>query len=124
MLGGCLFADKSNNLIHLMFLSLLAYFETVGYYSWGSTDLALLYRELCRVSRIHVHQITEPLILLQVWVWDRFSFIAPRKLERPLVDPIMDLADGVALPHGPVATRYVSNIAYKHLFTDALLIKM
>ncbi|RVW92350.1 hypothetical protein CK203_032441 [Vitis vinifera] len=51
LIGGFLFADKSNNRVHLMFLPLL---EDLG--------------------------VTGPLILLQLWIWDRFPFIAPMRL--------------------------------------------
>ncbi|XP_022152174.1 uncharacterized protein LOC111019957 isoform X2 [Momordica charantia] len=84
LIGGFLFADKSNTLVHLMFLPLLKDFEEAGRYSWGSACLAWLYRELCRASQIDALEIAGPLILLQVWAWDRFPAIAPqRKLTTP-----------------------------------------
>ena len=66
-----------------------------------------MYRELYRASRIDAHDITGPLILLQVWVWDRFPSIAPRRLLQPPIDPVMDLAVGGALLAGPLVMRYV-----------------
>ena len=36
----CLFMDKSKNLMHIMFLPLLEYFDFTGYYSWSSAGLA------------------------------------------------------------------------------------
>ena len=36
--------DKSNNMIHLMFLPLLEDFGVIDTYSWGSVCLAWLYR--------------------------------------------------------------------------------
>ena len=48
-----------------------------------------------------------PLILLHVWVWDRFPSIAPRRLLHSPIDLIMDLAGGDALPVGPLAMRYI-----------------
>ena len=42
--GGILFADKSGNLVHLMFLQMLRNFHEAGQYSWGSASLAWLYQ--------------------------------------------------------------------------------
>ncbi|KAK9125247.1 hypothetical protein Scep_014093 [Stephania cephalantha] len=47
LLGGTLFADKSNNLVHITYLQFLKDFEAAGKYSWGSATLAHLYRQLC-----------------------------------------------------------------------------
>ncbi|KAK9101360.1 hypothetical protein Scep_024790 [Stephania cephalantha] len=80
LIGGCLFADKSNRFVHLMFLPLLEDFQLAGQYSWGSACLAYLYRELCRGSRAGAHEVAGASILLQLWAWDRFPFIAPRRL--------------------------------------------
>ena len=80
LIGGCLFADKSNSKVHLMFLPFLKDFNTAGTYSWGSACLAWLYRELCRASHIDACDISGPLIILQLWIWDRFPFIAPQRL--------------------------------------------
>ena len=63
-----------------MFLPLLEDFEVAGRYRWGSTCLAWLYRQLCRASHIDTLDISDPLILLQLWVWERFLFIAPHHL--------------------------------------------
>lgn len=79
LIGGFLFADKSSTFVHLMFLPLLNDFEEAGQYSWGSACLAWLYRELCRASQIDTLEIAGPLILLQVWAWDRFPTIAPQR---------------------------------------------
>ena len=66
LIGGFLFSGKSSDKVHLMFLSLLEDFEVVARYSWGSFCLAWLYRQLCRVSHIDTHDISGPLILLQL----------------------------------------------------------
>jgi len=83
LIGGFLFADKSNTLVHLMFLPLLASFEQAGNYSWGGACLAWLYRELCRASHAQALDIVGPLILLQVWAYDRFSIVAPQVQLQP-----------------------------------------
>ena len=61
-MGECLFIDKSNNLMHIIFLPLLTNFEIMGHYSWGSVGLAWSYRELYRASRLDAHDIVEPFI--------------------------------------------------------------
>ncbi|XP_025661001.1 protein MAIN-LIKE 1-like [Arachis hypogaea] len=45
-----LFADKSGNRIHIRWLPFVARLEEMGGYSWGSAELAWLYRCMCRVA--------------------------------------------------------------------------
>ena len=47
LIGGFLFADKLNTLVHCMFIPLLSYFDQAGTYFWGVACLEWLYRELC-----------------------------------------------------------------------------
>lgn len=82
LIGGMVCPDKSNSRVHLMYLPLLADFEDAGQYSWGAGCLAWLYRELCKASIIDAQDIAGPLILLQIWAWDRFPTLAPRRLHR------------------------------------------
>ncbi|XP_073107638.1 serine/threonine-protein phosphatase 7 long form homolog isoform X2 [Elaeis guineensis] len=121
LMGGCLFADKSNNLMHIMFLPLLEDLDSAGHYSWGSAGLAWLYRELCRASRKDTHDIAGPLILLQVWAWDRFPYIAPRRLGQPILDPIMDVVDGGVLPRGSLAMRWRDALSVAEVSTHVLM---
>lgn len=87
LLGGSIFVGKSGSMVQLMFLPLLEDFDAAGEYSWRSTALAWLYRELCRASRERMHDIYGFLILVQIWVWYRFAHIAPRRfLRQPIVD--------------------------------------
>ncbi|KAK9132229.1 hypothetical protein Scep_011757 [Stephania cephalantha] len=89
LIGGCLFADKSNRFVHLMFLPLLEDFQLAGQYSWGSACLAYLYKELCRGSRAGAHEVAGASILIQLWAWDIFPFIAPRRLRVSRAQPRM-----------------------------------
>ncbi|RVW46284.1 Serine/threonine-protein phosphatase 7 long form-like [Vitis vinifera] len=89
LIGGFLFADKSNNRVHLMFLPLLKDLGVIGIYSWGSACLAWLYREMYRASHIDAHDVSGPLVLLQLWIWDRFPFIAPMRLHSALHDGVL-----------------------------------
>ncbi|KAK9140170.1 hypothetical protein Scep_009851 [Stephania cephalantha] len=78
LLGGTLFADKSNNLVHITYLQFLEDFEATGQDDgWGSATLAHLYRQLCLAADIDGAEIAGPVILLQLWAWDRLPFLAP-----------------------------------------------
>lgn len=119
LLGGCLFADKSSIYVHLMFLPLLEDLNTAGRYSWGSATLAWLYRELCRGTDRAASEIAGPLILLQLWAWDRFPHIAPHRLHREQVHTGNDDV-GQQLPRGPLATRWMDDFSVTDVSTHVL----
>lgn len=48
---GILMSDKTSNKVHLMYLTLLTNLRCAGRYSWGSSCLATLYREMCWVTK-------------------------------------------------------------------------
>ncbi|XP_008463586.1 serine/threonine-protein phosphatase 7 long form homolog [Cucumis melo] len=52
LIGGFLFADKSNMLVHYMFLQFIFDFDQTGTYAWDAVTLAWLYGELCH-ARMH-----------------------------------------------------------------------
>uniref|UniRef100_A0A9I9EBG7 Aminotransferase-like plant mobile domain-containing protein n=1 Tax=Cucumis melo TaxID=3656 RepID=A0A9I9EBG7_CUCME len=79
LIEGFLFADKSNTLVHCMFLQFIFNFDQVGTYAWVATTLVWLYRELCCASNAQSLEIAGPLMLLQVWAYNRFSIVAPQK---------------------------------------------
>ena len=94
-----------------MFLPLLEGFGVTGTYSWGSACVAWLYREMCRAFHIDAHDVSGPLILLQLWIWDRFPFIAPMRLH--------SAPDDGVLPQPPLGMRYVFNLSNsicKHIY--------
>ncbi|TYK01398.1 serine/threonine-protein phosphatase 7 long form-like protein isoform X1 [Cucumis melo var. makuwa] len=66
-------------LVHYMFLQFLFDFDQAGTYAWGAATLAWLYRKLCQASNAQFLEIDGPLMLLQVWAYDRFSIIAPQR---------------------------------------------
>ncbi|XP_021733003.1 protein MAIN-LIKE 1-like [Chenopodium quinoa] len=69
VLGGCLFLDKSGNRTHPSFLNELVVDDLlINEYSWGSTALAYLYRELGTTSRKDADSIAGCLTLLQAWI--------------------------------------------------------
>ena len=87
-----------------MFLPLLQDLGVTGTYCWGSVCLAWLYREMCRASRIDAHDVSGPLILLQLWIWDRFPFMSPMRLHPTPHDEVQ--------PQPPLGMRYVFNHSY------------
>ncbi|XP_016679252.1 protein MAINTENANCE OF MERISTEMS-like [Gossypium hirsutum] len=76
IIGGVLMPDSNNNKVHIMYLPLFADLSNVRSYSWGSTVLAVLYRELCRTTKPVVIDIGGCLTLLQSWALYRMPFLA------------------------------------------------
>ncbi|RYR70415.1 hypothetical protein Ahy_A03g016910 [Arachis hypogaea] len=77
LLGTQLFADKSGNRIHIIWLPYVAKLEEMGGYSWGSAALAWLYRCMYLVTNRHVVKLAGPLQLLQSWIFWRFPGLRP-----------------------------------------------
>ncbi|KAL6342689.1 hypothetical protein AAG906_013095 [Vitis piasezkii] len=94
LIGGFLFSGKSSDKVHLMFLPLLEDFEVAGRYT----------------SHIDTHDISGPLILLQLWVWERFPFIAPHRLR---IAPHDD-----QLPPPPLAIRWRDEFRTMHILAQ------
>ncbi|KAD7116705.1 hypothetical protein E3N88_03973 [Mikania micrantha] len=65
--------DSASNLVHINYLSHLEDLNNCGELSWGSVVLAFLYKHLCRVTDISKTEINGPMVLLQLWAWERFS---------------------------------------------------
>ncbi|QHN98144.1 uncharacterized protein DS421_18g633510 [Arachis hypogaea] len=64
LLGGVLLPDKANNTVHVRYLPLLADYDAICTYSWGSTILCWLYRAICHT-------------LLMPWIYYILPFLAP-----------------------------------------------
>ncbi|KAH7859301.1 hypothetical protein Vadar_034309 [Vaccinium darrowii] len=94
LMGASIFSDKSSKCLHLMFLPLLEDLDQAGQCSWGSGALGWLYRDLCRATVPTAHEIGGCLILLQVWAWDRFPYIAPLRCNK------------LPVQSGPLITRW------------------
>lgn len=84
LMGGLLFANKSQNNVHLMYMPLLEDLESKIPYSWRSAVLAHLYRQLCNASDKDYNEISGALLLVQLWAYDRLPYIAPIR-RRPTV---------------------------------------
>ncbi|XP_050242036.1 serine/threonine-protein phosphatase 7 long form homolog [Quercus robur] len=78
LLADTIFADKSGDRVHTMWLQMLRNLRNPPQYSWGSACLAWLYRELCKATDRGASQIGGALLLVQYWAWVRFPFLCPR----------------------------------------------
>ncbi|XP_057518297.1 serine/threonine-protein phosphatase 7 long form homolog [Amaranthus tricolor] len=72
LIGVVLFADKTNNQIHLLYLTLLDDpWERIAEYSWGSAALGYLYRRLCGAAHNNIKEIAGRVVILQ-FLWDPY----------------------------------------------------
>ncbi|KAG7594433.1 Serine/threonine-specific protein phosphatase/bis(5-nucleosyl)-tetraphosphatase [Arabidopsis thaliana x Arabidopsis arenosa] len=110
LMSGFLYGDKSKHDVALTFLPLLRDFDEVAKLSWGSATLALLYRELCRASKRTVSTICGPLVLLQLWAWERLHVGRPGRL-KDVGASYMDGIDG-PLPD-PLGCRWRASLSHK-----------
>ncbi|XP_071923196.1 serine/threonine-protein phosphatase 7 long form homolog [Coffea arabica] len=81
IIGGHLLSDKSGNKVPLLYMPLLRDLETVGQYSWGSAILATLYRSLCGATSPFRSAVAGPLVLLQLWAWERIPTMRPDRVQ-------------------------------------------
>jgi len=73
LFGSVLFPDSTGDSASWMYLPYLTDWDTAGGYSWGSTVLGFLYRNLCEACRRTSQNpsIGGCVFLLQVWMWFR-----------------------------------------------------
>ncbi|XP_025653243.1 protein MAIN-LIKE 1-like [Arachis hypogaea] len=91
LLGDVLLPDKANNTVHVRYLPLLADFDAICTYSWGSAVLCWLYRAMCLATDYSVEGMAGCHTLLMSWIYYRLPFLAPN----------------VTTPYSfPLATRY------------------
>ena len=83
LLGDMVFADKSRDRVHLMWLEFMENLNDPPKYSWGSAALSWLYRQLCKASKKTAKQIGGALILVQLWIYARFPHMSPQKMPLP-----------------------------------------
>ncbi|RYQ82119.1 hypothetical protein Ahy_B10g100711 [Arachis hypogaea] len=95
LLGGVLLPDKANNTVHVRYLPLLADFDAIGTYSWGSAVLCWLYRSMCLATEYSVEGMAGCHTLLMSWIYYRLPFWAPN-VTTPFSFPLAT-SDGVPL---------------------------
>ncbi|VFQ98300.1 unnamed protein product [Cuscuta campestris] len=82
--GGALFASTTGNKVNLCLLELLVgTAQEVRSRAIGSATLACLYSNLCRAALSETTQIGGPLILLQIWAWERIPICRPHGVLPP-----------------------------------------
>ncbi|RYR25005.1 hypothetical protein Ahy_B02g058640 [Arachis hypogaea] len=64
LLGGVLLPDKANNTVHVRYLPLLADYDAISTYSWGSPVLCWLYRAMCLATDYNVEDRFISMLLL------------------------------------------------------------
>ncbi|RYR21418.1 hypothetical protein Ahy_B03g066702 [Arachis hypogaea] len=77
LLGGFLLLDKANNTVHVRYLLLLANYDAIITYSWGSAVLCWLYRGMCLATDYNVEGMSGCHTLLMSWIYFRLPFWAP-----------------------------------------------
>ncbi|XP_057757051.1 protein MAIN-LIKE 1-like [Arachis stenosperma] len=77
LLGGVLLPDKANNTVHVRYLPLLANYDVITTYSWGSATLCWLYSAMCLATNYNVEGMSGCHTLLMSWIYFRLSFWAP-----------------------------------------------
>ncbi|XP_016704350.1 protein MAINTENANCE OF MERISTEMS-like [Gossypium hirsutum] len=108
LIGGVLMPDANGNTVHLMYLPLLSNLHNTRSYSWGSVVLAMLYRELFRMTDPSAMDIGECLILL----WSTNSSI-----ERSYTIPIYRLMIDNHAREGVVVVSWQSSTPVIRLHT-------
>ncbi|GFZ07441.1 hypothetical protein Acr_19g0003780 [Actinidia rufa] len=99
---GILFTDYSQTLVRVAYLPFLLDLDAAGACSWGSAVLAmLLYRSMCRATKIGQRQIVGALLLLQIWACERFSRMCPYRVDDHTTGQQPLLIGGLQFPGGP-----------------------
>ncbi|RYR77758.1 hypothetical protein Ahy_A01g002361 [Arachis hypogaea] len=77
LIRGYLMTDKSNNLVHLRWLSLLGDFGQCRVLSWDSAVLAWTYQSLCSAAHRGITDITGCTPMLMYWIYQGFPQWCP-----------------------------------------------
>ncbi|XP_057734737.1 protein MAIN-LIKE 2-like [Arachis stenosperma] len=77
LLRGVLLPDKANNTVHVRYLPLLADYDGICTYSWGSAILYWLNRTMCLATEYSVEGMASCHALLMLWIYYRLPFLAP-----------------------------------------------
>nr|KYP72264.1 Serine/threonine protein phosphatase 7 long form isogeny [Cajanus cajan] len=114
LIGSVLMPDKTCNKVNLMYLSLLTNLRRTERYSWGSSCLAMLYREMCRVMEVVSKTMGGYASLLMFWAWYHMLYIAPISSNLPTYPLVCRWRGGRVLnfrnkPHNDV-------VGYKTMF--------
>ncbi|KAH9609414.1 hypothetical protein KSS87_008563 [Heliosperma pusillum] len=112
LIGSVIFPDKSGNEVCILFLPLLEDLDEIDEYIWGSAALACLYRNLCGACRRGKSEISGPIVLLQLWAWERLS------VGRPQITSIINEQVGEVYPLGSQMVAGVDPLGCKWFLVD------
>ncbi|RAL49093.1 hypothetical protein DM860_015084 [Cuscuta australis] len=103
IMGGALFSSMTGNKVNLFLIELLmGTAQEVRSRAIGVAVLACLYRNLCNAALANTAQIAGPLVLLQVWAWERIPTCRPQ---------------GMLLPHDVAGAAYGARWVCSHRWT-------
>ncbi|XP_042027140.1 protein MAIN-LIKE 1-like [Salvia splendens] len=77
LVGGLILPDTTGCKVPFMWLNALGDPEEVKTISWGSAALAYLYHYLCEASMDKRKELGGPMILMQLWAWERMPTLRP-----------------------------------------------
>ncbi|GFS31142.1 hypothetical protein Acr_00g0015870 [Actinidia rufa] len=106
LIGGLLLTGYSQTLVRVAYLPFLLDLDAARACSWGSAVLAMLYRSLCRATKIGQRQIAGGLLLLQIWACERFPRMCPHRVDDHIAGQQPLLIRGVHFPGGPWGARW------------------
>ncbi|XP_042027110.1 serine/threonine-protein phosphatase 7 long form homolog [Salvia splendens] len=77
LLGGLIQPDTTGCKVPFMWLNAFEDPDEVHAFSWGSAALSYLYHYLCEASMYKRKDLGGPMILLQLWAWERMLALRP-----------------------------------------------
>ena len=98
LLGGLILPDTTGCKVPYMWLNALVDPDEVQNISWGSAALSYLYHYLCGASIDQRKELGGPMVLLQLWAWERMPTLRPSFIG--------------ALVHEPYSVVFITNIGY------------
>ncbi|XP_074352188.1 serine/threonine-protein phosphatase 7 long form homolog [Apium graveolens] len=110
---GSLFPNSSGNRIPIRLLPYLRDLDEVRTYSWGSACLAFLYSRLCSASIGDVAELSGSMTLLQVWIYEHCTGLAPRQRDHHIMQHPRALRWMVPLNAVDVPTHSVRGARYE-----------
>ncbi|XP_042067168.1 serine/threonine-protein phosphatase 7 long form homolog [Salvia splendens] len=77
LLGGLILPDTMGCKVPFMWLNAFEDLDEVQTISWGSAALSYLYHYLCEASMDKRKELGGPMMLLQLWAWERMPTLRP-----------------------------------------------
>ncbi|XP_047945408.1 serine/threonine-protein phosphatase 7 long form homolog [Salvia hispanica] len=87
LLGGLILPDTTGCKVPFMWLNAFEDQDDVINISWGSAALSYLYHYLCEASMDKRKELGGPMILLQLWAWERMPTLRPSFVVAPVHEP-------------------------------------